>query len=634
MKNRSLVAVALLVAGAAIFYLGARDYATWTRPSVTASFSFHPAAGATPRPLPALSLEPDSYYWLAYADTVASGDAWRIRWTQLDNPPHGRPVYWSSPLVWSIHAVRSTLERIGGQTPARARDISATATPALWWLLFAGLAAPLLLRVAGGPGLVAGLAGLLFLPGLQRDFGVLRLDHHGLLTGALVIAVAGLTASTPGRRTGLALSALAGAVGLWIQAPVAALVLNATGLGAAFCIWALLNPRDLPTVRPADDWQWWGRTGAVLSLLFYAIEYVPGHVGMRLEANHPLYALNWWALGEGLAWLARRETSPAPFARSGWWWTAGLLALPAALWFGPVEWFLFRDAFLARVHGLIEEFAPMRAVFSSSGWTGLLLALGPGIVALPVALVLLARTRLAPALTLALTLAVAAAGAATTLAWQHNRFLGLANALLTGLLVVLLTAVPAGRRRWAAALLAALLAFTPTFLNQRTLSRQQAAGTWRAGLAPRVQLRDLALRLQQLVPEADRTALAGFDESPYLNHFGGFRTTGGLYWENREGLRDTVLFFTSTEDSRALALLQQRQLRYVVMEASPEAMARFYFSRHGQLSEEGIRQTLAYRLATGQQLPAWLEPLPLGLTPAPGTPSYVAYRVVAPASSR
>lgn len=634
MKNRRLVAVAVLVACAAITFLGARDHATWIRPSTTASFSFHPVTGATPQPLPALSLEPDSYYWLSYADSVATGGAWRIRWTQLDNPPHGRPVYWSSPLVWSIHAVRSVLEHVGRQTPDRAREISVWATPALWWLLLAGLAAPLLLRVAGGPGLIAGLAGLLLLPGLQRDFGVLRLDHHGLLTGALFLAVAGLAAATPGRRLGFTLAAVAGAVGLWIQAPVAALILNVTGLGVAFCIWALLNPRDLAAAPHADDWQWWGRAGALLSLLFYAVEYVPGHVGMRLEANHPLYALNWWALGEGLAWLARRETSPTPSARPDWWWTAGLLALPAALWFGPVEWFLFRDAFLARVHGLIEEFAPLRAVFSSSGWTGLLLALGPGIVALPVALFLLARARLAPALTLALAISASAAGAATTLAWQHNRFLGLANALLTCLLAVLLTAVPAGRRRWAAALLASLLAFAPTFLNQRELALQTGAGAWRAGLAPRVQLRDLALRLQQLVPAPDRTALAGFDESPYLNHFGGFRTTGGLYWENRDGLRDTVLFFTSTEDDRALALLQQHQVRHVVLEASPEAMARLYFSRHGQLSDEGIRQTLAYRLATGQQLPAWLEPLPLGLTTAPGTPSYVAYRVVAPVSSR
>lgn len=632
MKRGIPILGALLACAALLAFIDRRDHATWTEPARTASTSFRPATDAAPAPLPFLPLDADSFYWLAHADALATGSTARVRWTNSDNPPAGRPVYWSSPLLWALDAVRAVLAAAAPSVDAK--EAAASLTPLLFWFLLFVLAAPLLERLAGLPGVAAGLAGLLFLPGLQRDFSALRLDHHGLLSGALFLAVAGLaSAATSPKPIRLVLaSAAAGALGLWIQAPVAALVINATAVAAGFHLWALFDARRDPPPVSAAAWQTWGRAGGLLALAAYAVEYVPSHVGMRLEVNHPLYALNWWALGEGLAWLTRRESpgerpTPLPALLA----LAGAALLPGTLWFGPADWFLLRDTFLLRVHTLIEEFAPLRAVFSS--WPALCLALGPGLLAIPAAVALLLRARLPGNRSFALITTLAAALAATSLAWQHNRFLGLANALLTLLVAAALTLLSAGPARWAAALAATLLAFLPAAVSYHTLGAQAARGEPRAGFVERVQRRDLALRLRQLVPPAERTAIAGFDESPFLNFIGGFQSTGGLYWENRDGLRKTTLFFTATDEQAARALLATNRIRCVVLETSPETLARLYYCRHGNVTDDGVRQTMAFRLASGQNVPSWLERLPLNLTEAPGAGRFAAYRVSGDAAS-
>ena len=68
--------------------------------------------------------------------------------------------------------------------------------------------------------------------------------------------------------------------------------------------------RDGARFEP-DVWRLWGRVGAALSLVFYLIEYTPSHLAMRLEVNHPFYALAWWGgaeiVGAAGAWALDRS---------------------------------------------------------------------------------------------------------------------------------------------------------------------------------------------------------------------------------------------------------------------------------------------------------------------------------------
>ncbi|HQN80583.1 MAG TPA: hypothetical protein PLB64_05950, partial [Kiritimatiellia bacterium] len=47
-------------------------------------------------------MDNDAYYWVAYAREMAATGRWRIRHTQLDNPPDGRPVHWSQSVSWLL----------------------------------------------------------------------------------------------------------------------------------------------------------------------------------------------------------------------------------------------------------------------------------------------------------------------------------------------------------------------------------------------------------------------------------------------------------------------------------------------------------------------------------------------------
>lgn len=633
MKRCAILGFILLVCALLLGLVGWRDYHTWFAPARTASFSFHPTPNTALEPLPFLPLEGDSFYWLALADVAATGGLTRTHWTFVDNPPEGRAVYWASLLPWTIAAVTHFVSAILPMD--NVREFSAFLVPLVLWFALLALSLPFFLRISGVAGVVAGLSGLLFLPGLQRDFGALRLDHHGASDGAILLCIAALAAAMASEklRRLVLVSAVAGAFAFWIQAPVSAVVINAAGIAAAFHIWAIYDRRRGAPPIDAATWQLWGRVGGAITLGLYVLEYAPHYLGMRLEVNHPVYAINWWALGEGLAWLTKRESADArPPRVFGILSLLGIALLPALLVFGPVEWFLFRDAFLVRVHGVIAEFLPMRALFASS-WLGLLSALGPGLLAIPVAVVFIVRARLSERHLLALALTLASAVIALSLAWQHNRFIGLANAMLTLLLVVVLAHVPVGARRNSAASLALILALIPAATLFLHLGRLEATGQPRSGFVARVQQRDLALRLAQLVPPHERTVLTGFDEAPVLSAMAGFQTTGALYWENREGLRKTVLFFTAEDDDAAHDILLKNEIRCVVLDASPQILEKLYYCRHGEVSKHGIEKTMAFRLATGQQVPHWLEPLPLDLVPVRDAGHFVAYRVVADAAS-
>jgi tetratricopeptide (TPR) repeat protein len=111
--------------------------------------------------------------------------------------------------------------------------------------------------------------------------------------------------------------------------------LLATGVfarGSSKLSWARADP---------SLWRVWGWSGAATSIFFYLVEYFPSHLGMRLEVNHPLYALAWAGGGEIIfrlcRWLGGGKLAEQP---REWAWLAGSAL---AIVIVPVIIYVFAD---------------------------------------------------------------------------------------------------------------------------------------------------------------------------------------------------------------------------------------------------------------------------------------------------
>ncbi|MBI3884843.1 MAG: hypothetical protein HY302_03830 [Opitutae bacterium] len=356
----------------------------------------------------------DGSMWIRHAlDLLEGTEAPRSHHTALDNPPAGRAVHWNSALTWWIAGCGWTYHQLSG-TPLPA----AVERAAVWANL------PLLLAFLAGFGWWAArragaLAGVLvaaailghrslsegFMPAYPDHHGLIAMSVLGLTLGVLFMGggwrrgnspapgLALLPAHEKSARAAAAWSGFWGGFGLWISTASLALPLALIPLAAGLATF--LCRRDLAAagaVFSPGVWRTWGRVGALTSLGFYLLEYFPLHLGWRLEVNHPLYALAWWAGAELTAALLeflaalpgknwgrvapgadeqpeRGEGAASPVAsqqipprRSLLFtaaWTLPLLLAPALviLWRGA-EVFLPLDPFVARSHESIVEFLP------------------------------------------------------------------------------------------------------------------------------------------------------------------------------------------------------------------------------------------------------------------------------------
>ena len=172
-------------------------------------------------------------------------------------------------------------------------------------------------------------------------------------------------------------SGLIGAIGLWISAAAMAPVLLVTGLGALVAFMACGRGGAARAAWSLDPslFRVWGIAGAAGSVAFYLLEYFPSHMGMRLEVNHPLYALAFFGGGDLLARIGERlHARPTPgdaprdaaprAAAIGWvaFDAALILCLPAVVLITGESTFRLVDRFLWTIHNrFIVEFLGLNA---------------------------------------------------------------------------------------------------------------------------------------------------------------------------------------------------------------------------------------------------------------------------------
>lgn len=568
-------------------------------------------------PAPLISFDADTHYWVHYAHTLLDQGRRRLRHTDWDNAPWGRSMHWSNLPIALLAWPAALMERMGLGSGHGAIE---RAWP--WAGPLSMLGVLVVLGIVLGRSLGALRAAFLLLAWaalhpVRKDFALGRYDHAALLSIAtlgllLPPVLAGMGWGAFKRaRAAFAVSAFSGATGLWIQASLFAPILAASGGGLGLCLLLLKSSEDSPDAAPFDPglWRWWGWAGGLFALLFYGLEYWPGMPAMRLEVNHPLYASAWIGGGEALYRLGLRATGRV--GRAPWWSVAAALlplaVLVAAIAAGPVRWFQPRDPTLVLVHKAIGEFMPFTAVFRHAPLLGALTLSGL-FGALPVVAAYPAFRRAGPARArAAIGLTWLPTLAAAFMAWRHVRFAGLFATVALALAVAILLNLRA--RAWLSLALAAVLAaggLSAWGLEHAARSRRDRAATADAAWVARLRLRDAARALKGFWPKPTPVVMTGFDESAALQAFGGARCVGGLYWENREGLRDTAAFFADHGEAEARDVARRRGVDYVLAPINVNRLAELHFVRFGFVGPEDLPRSLGYRLARGRPVPGWL----------------------------
>jgi hypothetical protein len=269
----------------------------------------------------------DGYHWIMHTERMLAGEGLRIRHSATDGPPHGREVHWSGSVRWWLAIVATAYRSAHPELqPAQALERVAswanTLALAVFLIVFTAVLAACLGAV---PAALFALGNVTVYPLYQYSVAGF-LDHHNLAAIAAFATVVLLVAGgagwvrTPDDRTPperhhdsaawlptrvrarrrFVAAGVAGGAGLWISAVTLAPVLIGIGLGAlaARSLRARTPVREVAAQPAPELWRVWGIAGALTSVVFYLLEYFPSDFGLRLEVNHPLYALAWLAAAD------------------------------------------------------------------------------------------------------------------------------------------------------------------------------------------------------------------------------------------------------------------------------------------------------------------------------------------------
>ena len=548
----------------------------------------------------------DAQTWVRHALSLTEGNGPRLRHTDIDNAPYGREVHWNSAWAWTIAGAGYAYHAATGVGLAHAIERATIwLNPAVLLILIVAASAWTRRHLGLASALLVASAMALH-PRLIEGFFPSNVDHHGLLTVSVLGTLLGAVAMMRGERAGAAFSAISGALGVWVSA---ASVLPAIFLCAGAAM--LVRPR---VAQAARAWRFWGALGAGASLAFYAIEYFPQHMALRLEVNHPLHAIAWLAAGELVARRGERVARDLP--AKAWPWLA-LAALPVTVLVGGVTVLSFADPFVARLHAThIQEFFPLWTIVTKvspgMGAETIFLEAVPLFAAL--ATIAWARRRTPPDLLFATLVAV---GLAAMALWQW-RWLSNAVAGEVVLLVLLADFWTAHRRpavRAVVITLAVALLFVPGAYRRYTQLREYVATSHVVARDASMALsRDIARVLRAWQPQGDIVLLASPDASTTIGYYGRFRTLGTFYWENGEGLKAAAAMLSARDDDEARRLLRERHVTHIALLSKENFVREYYRLLHPGAADDDIDRSFGWRLFTGPP-PAWLQRIPYEVPP-------------------
>ncbi len=579
----------------------------------------------------------DCYYWLSYAERMVADGEWRIRYTHIDNVPYGREMHWSQSMAW-LEVAFGKIRSLATGEPW----LEAIPRAAIWVnpaLLAVGLC--LLFCLLDGclgflPAAIS-VFWMLSLSDLAWAFQPYRPDHQSLhllfsLSTFVLLLIGGLgwTSARPrdkafrwfavmqppsekiARRCFIA-SGIAGGLSLWIGATLQVFCLGCVGVGVLSGAFLFRKNGDAGQEFVPGLFRLWGWAGAATSLLMYAVEYLPDHYALRLEVNHPLYALSWLAAAELLALIFGICFGQRALTRREWGLGVLLVGvaaiLPAVLYFGGEQVHAMRDMEMFRLHKFVTE---SQSYFKTSD----LFAFFGGYLALPLCLpTALALAFFAP--TSAMERWALWTGSVVCLGMLALMFLEqrwAAYYAQFGVVLMALTLASGSRllngpaRVVTLALAAAMLGASALFLfslKEKNLTRLLRGEVLDKPVAQRILMKRFAVQMAHLVKAGDVRLLAEPTLAPSLYYFGGLRSTVTFYWENRAGLHAAADFFDADDENAARRIAVERGLTHVVMPDNGSVPLVFHQVRTGELPLSGSLD-FAGGLIKGVKIPAWM----------------------------
>ena len=634
---------------AVLFVVGLSFY--WDRAgrAYEARFEAPPGGPPVPEVQGRVFFDNDPYYWLLYAREMARTGARRLHHTLVDNTPQGRPVHWSQSVSWMLLLSGWLRHLFTGEAMDQAIENGATLVGPAQLVLLLVLLGPLIYRRMGAAPAVLWMISMAGMGNVYWVYHALRPDHHGLhiafMLGSMACLVFGglgwvsrapaaplsaewfrpmdLPSKTSARRYFLA-SGILGGLGLWTGATVQIIGIGLIVAGGLLLV--LFMPSrwrqdgEALTEYAPGLWRLWAVTGGVTSLAFYAIEYAPRFPGMRLEMNHPLYALTWFCVGEILARVSALKMGIAKVRGATWAalgvCALGALILPALLFFGPSDWHYLRAPWSWRMSRFITETWPLK-VFSQ-GRSLLVLLVNFGV--LPLFLVA------APALCgprrsrlfewASLWMAFFPPFIYLLAVFMQVRWMPMFSVMIVWLMAMVVPVAwrsfrehPLGRRAvLAAAVLVGAQALVAAGLQVKEVVRIGRGRVISNELTKGCIQRLLITRLAALNTDGRFRVLCEPDLAGPFAYYGRLPSLASYYWENKEGVAAAAEFLADSGDDRPREIARERGLTHVLLPHSAEMAHMFYFIRHGYFSEEGARKSMAGRLvAQPGKLPPWIR---------------------------
>lgn len=562
----------------------------------------------------------DAQIWVRNAIAAEATGTARLRFTTDDNAPKGREVHWASPLLWIVRSL------------SRNRDIEEV----LPWLNAVILLAAIALFSSWASSRAGVAAGVLVAAAMvghnafYESFTPYNVDHHGLLTACvfgLMLGVVFMGAGwwkpnlggtfttlppselAPARRAAVG-SAIFGSIGLWISAASVLPAIAISGAaGLAVLLWrGAAAVRDGARFEP-QVWQLWGRVGGALTLVFYLVEYAPSNLGLRLEVNHPLYALAWWGGAEMVAGIGLMALDRSRPVRRRVLWrlvipAVAVAAVPAAIFWGGDRVFSLRDPFVAELRHFVLEGRSLPAVVESVGFGAVAYHLASSLILVP-AIVLAWRARGEGATLLGF--GVLAAGAFVVLGFWEIRWWSIGSAVQ---IVLLLTVIASVRKPGLWITLVALGLFLPATVQRIAATRSAI----RAGVVDERDIlqplyRDIAIALRATQPEGDITLLASPNASVGIGYYGSFRTIGTLFWENATGLKAAASIFSARNEAEAAQLVRARGITHIAMVSTASFLSEYFRLLHPTQPANEYRSAFGYQLVTKLGVAPWLQPI-------------------------
>lgn len=601
----------------------------------------------------------DGYHWIMQAQQMLAGGDARIRDVKYDNTPLGREVHWSSGFRWWIATLAWVHSKATGDSLGLSVErVAPYAGTLLLGLILLALT-PLIARRFGAlPASLFALAAVTVYP-CYEYFSTGYPDHHGIVAMFGMMTVLFLAAGGAGwlraenvnlarfskgerflhewlperksaRRWFIA-SAVAGGAGLWVSAATQVPVLAGIGLGALLCSGLCARGAEGRTVWMCDPtlWRLWGVAGFCSSLAFYLLEYFPSRFGLRLEVNHPLYALAWLGAGDLLCRLCRFLRGER-FIQSQWSLlgiigsVVAVALLPLLVAFAKEKTFVVSDAFLWALHeDYIYEFrslfsllksVPLRTTLASENVLPLL-----GIFML----IFLVFTKLLRPWKALILFSLLPSVVMLCLALQQIRWLGISCAIWFAALVVTsaVTTLPGSGFRWTLGWKIVLTVFVllilvpfPYFASQLWVKSFQGRPEISFSDLCWLVNRDVAHRMRARMGNVKGNVISGPTMTTALIFHGGFDGVGTLYWENIEGLKATGEIFSAPSEKKAFELIQKRGVTHIVI-FSWDVFAEEYakLARGLRAYQEAPENAFILNLLKTRSIPRWLRPIAYNL---------------------